>query len=170
MILMSIVLLVSFVLAIPLSIKGLERKTCDLEIHANCHYWYLIFVALCLMVSDLTALNSVSEINKMKTKSMIEKNKKGKCYSCFSFGFNALASATFIYELYSDFLIAWVGIFKISHLVFGFCAIVFPFINRVIFIFLSIKLLVFGVRSKNKSIKPEKLDQVIVGLNLFTVS
>lgn len=63
-----------------------------------------------------------------------------------------------MYEIYTDFLIAWIGIFGISHLVFGFCAIVFPFINRSIYLFFCIKLFIFGIKTKTKSIKPDRID------------
>lgn len=84
--------------------------------------------------------------------------------------FNILGSACYIYEIYYDNLIFWMGIYNITNLFFGFCAILFPFLNRLLHLILCIKLILFGVKSRRKTVKPELIDQTLIGLNLYHIS
>lgn len=95
-----------------------------------------------------------------------------KCTLTFKIAtiFNILGSGSYIYEIYYDNLIFWIAIYNIPNLFFLFCAILFPFLNRLLHLILCLKLILFGIKSRYKTIKPENIDQTLIGLNLYHIS
>lgn len=67
MIMISIILFLSVCCAIPLSLKGFDKTECNLEFNYSCHYWFIAFGALGLMVTDMTAMNIHSDLKKIKS-------------------------------------------------------------------------------------------------------
>lgn len=83
---------------------------------------------------------------------------------------NLLASASYAYELYSDLLIVWIGIFSSSQVSFGFFSVIFPLINRLVHVYVILKLFSFGIKQMRKTIANERIDRHLIALNLFNVS
>ncbi len=65
MILLGSVLLISLCVSIPMSVSGINRKTCSLEENNSPHYWYVSISIIGLLVSDFTAYAIANEISKI---------------------------------------------------------------------------------------------------------
>jgi hypothetical protein len=129
-----------------------------------------MLVLLFLIVADFSVLWTYTDVKNLKERKLIKDSWKDKVKFAMFTGFNILGSACYMYEIYYDNLIFWMGIYNISNLFFGFCAILFPFLNRLLHLILCLKLIIIGIKSRKKSIKPEKIDQTLIGLNLFHIS
>ncbi len=139
---MSILYFGSIVASFPLSLMGIVKHQCDLYTNYEYHLYFLVPVFLVVLSSDVWSLLRGNQIKKkVKEQSNLEdleKEYNKKPFSCVSFlcemfvhFLNYLASASFIYELYSDLLIVWIGLFSSEYVVFGFFAVIFPLINRI---------------------------------------
>jgi hypothetical protein len=71
---------------------------------------------------------------------------------------NLFASASYIYEFYSDLIIIWIGTFSSDHVVFGFFAVIFPLLNRLLQIYVIGRLFIFGMKQFKKTVSNERID------------
>ena len=83
---------------------------------------------------------------------------------------NLLCSGSYLYEMYSDLLIIWVALFSASQVWFGFIAVIFPLLNRLLQIFMIIKLIIVGVSMRKKTIPADRIDLYLISLNMLNVS
>ena len=83
---------------------------------------------------------------------------------------SVFCSATQIFELYSDLLIIWASLFSSLNFTFGFFALVFPMLNRLMQIAVCIHMFVYGMKMRVKTISSEKIDKHLIYLNLFNMS
>jgi hypothetical protein len=71
---------------------------------------------------------------------------------------NLGCTGSFFFELYSDLLIIWVSLFSSTQVAFGFFAVIFPLLNRIMQLFVCLRLFLIGIKMTRKTINNEKLD------------
>lgn len=86
------------------------------------------------------------------------------------FMINLLCSACQLYELYSDILIALVSLFNSLSGAFGFFAVILPVINRLIQLYACVKMFIYGLKMRVKTIGTEKVDKLLIYLSLYNMS
>jgi hypothetical protein len=114
-------------------------------------------VGLFIVFGDLQALLTYFNIKKTlseKEKTIIKSSALDNIKFYLRTLIYLIGTACYIYEIYYDFLIFWIGVYNVNNLLFGFCAIIFPFLNRLLHIILCVKLFINGIRSRTRSIKP----------------
>lgn len=72
--------------------------------------------------------------------------------------------------MYSDLLIIWVALFSTSQVWFGFVAVIFPLLNRLLQVFMIIQLIIVGVKMRKKTIPADRIDIYLIALNMINVS
>jgi hypothetical protein len=66
---------------------------------------------------------------------------------------NMICTGTFFFELYSDLLIIWVSLFGQSQIMFEFIALIFPLLNRLMQLFVCLRLFLIGLKMKKKTVQ-----------------
>lgn len=151
--------------------------SCDLEENYFFHLYYLGFIGIALMPTDIYAYinnKKIEELLSHQTYQVVEKHKTLTLGMLFSrivmLLLNLACSASQFLEFYSDLLIVWVSLVSQVSIGFGIAAMIFPLINRVGQLYYCVQLFVFGLKMKKKTIVPEKIDQILIFLNLFNMS
>ncbi|TNV87656.1 hypothetical protein FGO68_gene4521 [Halteria grandinella] len=179
LIMISLIYLTIIVVAVPMSIFGIEAKSCNLELHVSYHVYFIFIAMVALAPTDLYAyvhhrriLNILSQQSPLY-QPPIQARELTFC-SLFGhlavFMINLLCSACQLYELYSDILIALVSLFNSLSGAFGFFAVILPVINRLIQLYACVKMFIYGLKMSVKTIGTEKVDKLLIYLSLYNMS
>ena len=83
---------------------------------------------------------------------------------------SVICTASQLYELYSDLLIIWVSLYSNLPFTFGFFAVVFPLINRLVQFTFCTYMFIYGMKLRVKTISPAKIDKILIILSFFNMS
>ncbi|CDW77687.1 UNKNOWN [Stylonychia lemnae] len=176
LIFISLAYISSVIAAFPLSLKGIITKSCDIHTNFQYHLIYFVFVFLVIITTDIYSMivngRIIDKINSQNQHYYKQKSFSfcGCICDQFVVFLNLLCSACFIFELYSDLIIIWIGVFSQQYAIFGFFAVIFPLVNRITQIYCVIKLFIFALKQMRKTIANERIDQLVLILNMYNIS
>lgn len=174
-------MLVAIIGSFPISLASMDdNNECNLNENYKYHLIYLVLVGIALMTNDIYSIgvNAVLQRKKQNHSQILvspttpfdaDGNHGCLCESILIF-INVFASAAYIYEYYSDLLIIWIAAFDNNNAVFGFFAVIFPLVNRVMQLIVLAKLFIFGMKQFKKTVSNDRIDKHLMLLNLFNVS